>query len=305
MAAMSFDHLQALIKAKKCPLALTLEPRSEYIPPFLLKGSFEQYGQTREGAADAALRYSLGLIEGLTDTIPALRIQSAYFERLGWQGMRALEQVIAAAHEKGLFVIADSKQGQSGSAARALGESWLGRTRVGEAQCEVYGADCLTVNAYLGSDTIAPLLELCRELDKCLLVLVKTANPSGGELQDMVAGDRVVHQVMGDLAQRLGGQPGKFGYSRAGAVVETTYPSDLRALRRRLEQTFFLLSDALPPQEARFAFDKYGRGALVSVARPLLSAWQRSGRDGRDYPEAAREAARELREAYKQYVTVL
>lgn len=306
MSAMSFDHLQARIKAKKCPIALTLAPKSEYIPPFLLKSSLEQYGETPQGAADAALRFSLGLIEALSDVLPALRIRCACFESLGWQGIRALEQVTAAAREKGLFVIADAKLGEPGTTARTLGEAWLGRPQIGQAPCPVYGADCVTVNGYLGSDAIAPLLEVCREEDKCLFVLVKTANPSGGELQDMVAGDRLVYQVMGDLTQRLDRDPpGKFGYGRAGVVVETSYPSDLRALRRRLEGMFFLLSGSLPPEEARFAFDKYGRGALVSLSRPLLSAWQKTGQDGQDYAQAARTAALELREQFKQYVTVL
>ncbi len=307
---MSFDKLQELIKAKKNPTVAGLDPKPEYVPPHILKASLDKYGETLEGAADAILQFNKGLMDALCDVVPAVKPQSAYYERLGWQGMKALEETIRYAREKGLFVMADVKRGDIGSTAQAYSDAWLGKTRVGSADLPVFDADCLTINGYMGSDTILPFLETCRVEDKCLFTLVKTSNPGSGELQDMVAGDRVVYQVMGDLVQRLGKDDiGKYGYSRCGAVVGATYPSDLRALRKRLEHTFFLVpgygAQGGTAEDVRFAFDKYGRGAIVNASRSIMCAWQKTGHDGQDSQDAARAAAEAMRDDIKQFVTIL
>ncbi len=307
---MSFDHLQQLIKAKKNPTVAGLDPKPEYVPPHLLKASLDKYGETLEGAADAIYQFNVGLMDALCDIVPAVKPQSAFYERLGWQGMLVLEKTIRYAQDKGFFVIADAKRGDIGSTAQAYSEAWLGKTRVGQTELSAFNADCLTINGYLGSDGIDPFLETCRREDKCFFNLVKTSNPSSGELQDMVAGDRVVYQVMGDLTARLGRDDiGKFGYSRAGAVVGATYPSDLRSLRKRLEHTFFLVpgygAQGGTAEDVRFAFDKYGRGAIVNASRSIMCAWQKTGHDGQDYQDAARAAAEAMRDDIKQFVTIL
>lgn len=307
---MSFDDLQDLIKEKKNPTVAGLDPKPEYVPPHILNASLNRYGETLEGAADAILQFNKGLMDALADIVPAVKPQSAYYERMGWQGMRVLDETIHYAREKGLFVIADVKRGDIGSTAEAYSEAWIGRTRVGQADCAAFDADCLTINGYMGSDSIAPFLNTCKAEDKCLFALVKTSNPSSGELQDMVAGDRVVYQVMGDLVQRLGqDELGKYGYSRAGAVVGATYPSELRNLRKRLEHTFFLVpgygAQGGTAQDVQYAFDKFGRGAIVNASRSIMCAWKKTGRDGLDYQDAARAAAEAMRDDIKQYVTVL
>jgi len=307
---MSFDALQDLIRAKKAPIVAGLDPKPEYVPPHILRASLDKYGQTLAGAADAVLQFNQGLIDALCDVVPAVKPQSAYYERLGWQGMMVLEETIRYARAKGMFVIADVKRGDIGSTAQAYAEAWIGTTRVGGSEQAAFDADCLTINGYMGSDAIEPFLKVCRETDKCFFTLVKTSNPSSGELQDMVSGDRVVYQVMGDLTARLGQDDiGKYGYSRAGAVVGATYPSDLRALRKRLEQTFFLVpgygAQGGTAEDVRFAFDKYGRGAIVNASRSIMCAWQKSGRDGLDFQDAARAAAEAMRDDIKQYVTIV
>lgn len=307
---MSFDHLQDLIKARKNPTVAGLDPKLEYVPAHIRKASLDKYGETLEGAADAILQFNKGLIDALWDVVPAVKPQSAFYERLGWQGMRALEETIRYAKSKGLFVIADAKRGDIGSTAQAYSDAWLGKTTVDSAALPAFDADCLTINGYLGSDGINPFLETCRAEDKCFFGLVKTSNPSSGELQDMVAGDRVVYQVMGDLLARLGKDDlGTYGYSRAGAVVGATYPSDLRALRKRLEHTFFLVpgygAQGGTAEDVQYAFDKYGRGAIVNASRSIMCAWQKTGREGEDYQDAARAAAEAMRDDIKQYVTVL
>ena len=170
--------------------------------------------------------------------------------------------------------------------------------------------DCITISGYMGSDSIKPFLDAAVSEDKCVFVLVKTSNPGSGELQDMIAGDRQVYEVVGDLNERVAaGTQGKYGYNMAGAVVGATYPSDIRALRKRLEHTFFLVpgygAQGGTADDVKYAFDKYGHGAIVNSSRGIMCAWQKTGGDGHDFAEAARNAAIAMREDIKQFVTIV
>ena len=307
---MSFDALQEKIRAKKNPTVAGLDPKPEQIPPHILKASYETYGETLQGAAEAVWTFNQGLIDALCDVVPAVKPQAAYYERLGWRGLEVMERTIAYAREKDLFVIADIKRGDIGSTAQAYADAWLGETRVGEASHPVFNADCVTLNGYMGSDTIEPFVEACKAGDKCLFLLVKTSNPGSGELQNMVAGDRLVYKVMGDMTAKLGkGTEGRYGFHLAGAVVGATYPSDLRELRRRLEHTFFLVpgygAQGGTAEDVQYAFNKYGHGAIVNASRSIMCAWQKTGRDGTDYQEAARAAAVAMRDDIRKYVTIV
>ena len=307
---MSFDALQEKIRAKKNPTVAGLDPKPEQIPPHILKASYETYGETLQGAAEAVWTFNQGLIDALCDVVPAVKPQAAYYERLGWRGLEVMERTIAYAREKDLFVIADIKRGDIGSTAQAYADAWLGGTRVGEASHPVFNADCVTLNGYMGSDTIEPFVEGCKAGDKCLFLLAKTSNPGSGELQNMVAGDRLVYKVMGDMTAKLGkGTEGRYGFHLAGAVVGATYPSDMRELRRRLEHTFFLVpgygAQGGTAEDVQYAFNKYGHGAIVNASRSIMCAWQKTGRDGMDYQEAARAAAVAMRDDIRKYVTIV
>ena len=307
---MSFDILQEKIREKKNPTVAGLDPRIEYVPAHIQKKSFEQYGETLAGAADAVWEFNKGLIDALCDIVPAVKPQSAYYENMGWQGMAVMEKTIRYAREKGLYVIADIKRGDIGSTATAYAEGWLGVTKVGGTECPVFDADCVTLNGYMGSDAIKPFLEECVARNKSAFVLAKTSNPSSVELQDMVAGDRVVYTVMGDLIERWGKDTaGKYGYQALGAVVGATHPSVLKEMRRRLDRIFFLVpgygAQGGTAADVRYAFDELGRGAIVNASRSILCAWQKTGQDGLDYQQAARDAAIRMRDELKEYITIL
>ena len=307
---MSFDVLQDRIRELKNPTVAGLDPRIEYVPAHLQEESFAQFGQTLEGAADAIWKFNQGLIDALCAVVPAVKPQSAYYENLGWRGMAVMEKTIQYAREKGLYVIADIKRGDIGSTAAAYAEAWLGVTKVGETECPVFDADCVTLNGYMGSDAIKPFLDQCVARNKSAFVLAKTSNPSSMELQDMVAGDRVVYTVMGDLIERWGKDTaGKYGYNALGAVVGATHPSVLKELRRRLERTFFLVpgygAQGGTAADVRYAFDELGRGAIVNASRSIMCAWQKTGKEGMDYQEAARDAAIRMRDELKRYITIL
>lgn len=307
---MSFENLQELIIKKKNPTVAGLDPRIEYVPDCIKEEVYKQYGQTLKGAAEAIYQFNCGLIDALKDIVPAVKLQSAYYENIGWQGMEAFQRTVQYARKMGLFVIADVKRGDIGTTATAYAEAWLGETDIeGNAQA-IFDADCCTVNGYMGTDAIIPFLNICRQKDKSIFLLVKTSNKSSIELQDLIAGDRLVYQVMGDLCERLAdNEYDRYGYSRIGAVTGATYPSDIRKLRERLPHTFFLVpgygAQGGTAEDVRFAFDRYGHGAVVNSSRGIICAWKKTGSNGEDYQDAARNAAIAMRDDIKQYVTIV
>lgn len=304
---MSFDSLQARIRALKSPIVAELDLRPENLPPALLARHTGQCGQTLQAAVQAAEEFGLLLIEGLWDAVPAVSFSVPSFELLGWRGLAVLEKLIACAKQKGLFVIADAQRGGLGPAAAAYSAAWLGGARVGNTFHPVFDADCLTVNGYLGSDCLKPFLECCIETDKCALVVVKMPGPSSVELEDLVAGDRLVHTAVGDLAGRLArDSAGKqYGFGALGAVVGTPYPVEMKQLRRRLDRVFFLVPccDTDGDMEvAQHAFNEYGRGAAVCVGSPILGACRSVEAD---FSQAVHAAAEEQRRKWKNLVTIL
>ena len=307
---MSFDVLQDKIRAMKNPTVAGLDARIEYVPEYIRQAAYKEYGVGLKGACEAIYQFNVGLIDALCDVVPAVKPQSAYYENLGWQGMEMLERTIKYAQSKGLYVIADIKRGDIGATATAYAEGWLSGTVIEGETFKTFDADCVTLNGYMGSDSINPFLEAAKKYGKTVFVLLKTSNPSSGELQDMVAGDRLVYQVMGDLNERIAkGTEGKYGYTMAGAVTGATYPSDIRALRKRLEHTFVLVpgygAQGGTAEDVQYAFDKYGHGAIVNSSRGIMCAWKKTGGDGHDFGDAARNAAIAMRDDIKQFVTIV
>ncbi len=307
---MSFDILQDKIRTMKNPTVAGLDARIEYVPEYIRQAAYKEYGVGLKGACEAIYQFNVGLIDALCDVVPAVKPQSAYYENLGWQGMEMLERTIKYAQSKGLYVIADIKRGDIGATATAYAEGWLSGTVIEGENFKTFDADCVTLNGYMGSDSINPFLEAAKKDNKTVFVLLKTSNPSSGELQDMVAGDRLVYQVMGDLNERIAkGTEGKYGYTMAGAVTGATYPSDIRALRKRLEHTFFLVpgygAQGGTAEDVQYAFDKFGHGAIVNSSRGIMCAWKKTGGDGHDFGDAARNAAVAMRDDIKRFVTIV
>ena len=307
---MSFDVLQDKIRAMKNPTVAGLDARIEYVPEYIRQAAFEEHGVGLKGAAEAIYQFNVGLIDALCDIVPAVKPQAAYYENLGWQGMEMLERTIAYAKEKGMFVIADIKRGDIGSTATAYAEGWLSGAPIEGQLFKSFDADCVTLNGYMGSDSNKPFLKAAKEEDKCAFVLVKTSNPGSGELQDLMIGDKTVYQVMGELNETIAaGTEGKYGYTMAGAVTGATYPSDIRALRKRLEHTFFLVpgygAQGGTAEDVQYAFDKYGHGAIINSSRGIMCAWQKTGGDGHDFADAARNAAIAMRDDIKKFVTIV
>lgn len=299
---MSMDKLIEKIVEKQNPTVAGLDPKLSYIPEHIRSASYEKYGKTLEGAADALLQFNKGLIDALCDVVPAVKPQAAYYEMYGWQGVKALTETIAYAKSKGMFVITDGKRNDIGATMTAYAAAHLGSTTVEEEIFEPFGADALTVNGYLGTDGIQPLVDVCQKSDKGIFVLVKTSNPSSGELQDKPLADgNTVYRAMGAMCEGWGEKlPGQYGYSGVGAVVGATYPAQLEELRAVMPHTFFLVpgygAQGGAADDVAPGFDKNGLGAIVNSSRGIMCAWQKEGVDGQEYAAAAHREAIRMRD---------
>ena len=294
---MAFDRLIENIIEKQNPTVAGLDPKLDYVPASIRDACFAQYGKTLEGAAAALLAFNKAIIDQICDIVPAIKPQAAYYEMYGWQGVRALAETIAYAQQKGMFVMTDGKRNDIGTTMEAYATAHLGTTDVAGEAIDAFGADALTVNGYLGTDGIRPLVKICQEKDKGIFVLVKTSNPSSGELQDLkLTNGASVYEQMGRMCEQWGeALPGKYGYSGVGAVVGATYPEQLKEMREKAPHTFFLVpgygAQGGGAQDAKNAFDKNGLGAIINSSRGIMCAWKKQGLTEDDFAVAARNEA--------------
>ncbi len=298
---MSMNQLIERIAALQNPTVAGLDPKLDYVPEYLRKEAFASTDDPLEGAARALLAFNKGLIDQLWDIVPAVKPQAAYYEMYGWQGMRTLHETISYAHEKGMYVIIDGKRNDIGSTMEAYATAHLGKTLVEGRPVPAFNGDCLTVNGYLGSDGIAPLLKICNEEDKGIFVLVKTSNPSSGELQDRKIGEKTIYETMAEMCEKWGGMaPGSYGYTAVGAVVGATYPEQLRELRAKAPSTFFLVpgygAQGGGAADVAGAFDRNGLGAVINSSRGIMCAYQKAGCDAHEYALAARKEALRMKD---------
>lgn len=283
------------------PSVVGLDSLLDYIPQHIKDEKFATYGDTFDAAAQSILEYNKAIIDQICDIVPAVKPQAAYYEMYSWQGMWALCETVKYAQEKGMIVIMDGKRNDIGSTMQAYAKAHLGTSTVNGKELSAFGSDMLTVNGYLGSDGVNPLLPICDEQDKGIFVLVKTSNPSSGELQDQKIGDKSIYETMGAMCEQWGSQTeNNYGYSRVGAVVGATYPEQLAEMRQKMPHTFFLVpgygAQGGGANDVAGAFDKNGLGAIVNSSRAILTAWKKAGTDGKDFAEQARKAALAMKE---------
>ena len=299
---MSLDRLLAGIIKAQNPTVAGLDPKLSYIPNDIKEKAYAQYGKNLNGAAAALLEFNKGLIDALCGIVPAVKPQCAYYEMYGWQGVKALHDTIAYASEKGMFVITDGKRNDIGTTMQAYAAAHLGTVEVEGEVFTPFGGDALTVNGYLGSDGINPLLDICKNQDKGIFVLAKTSNPSSGQLQNQVLeSGKTVYATLGQMCEQWGADlAGKYGYSGVGAVVGATYPAQLDELRKALPHTFFLVpgygAQGGAADDVAPAFDKHGLGAVINSSRGIMCAWQKENCAEQDYAAAAAREATRMRD---------
>lgn len=298
---MALDRLIEKIEQMQNPTVAGLDPKLDYVPEYIRRKCFDKYGETLKGAAKALLEFNKGLIDALYDIVPAVKPQAAYYEMYGTAGMKTLYKTQEYARSKGMFVITDGKRNDIGTTMEAYAAAHLGKVKVGSAEFEPFLGDALTVNGYLGSDGIKPLLKVCGENDKGIFVLVKTSNPSSGELQDKLVDGMPIYELMGEMCEEWGNElPGKYGYSGVGAVVGATYPQQIERLRGALQHTFFLIpgygAQGATAKDIAAAFDENGLGGIVNSSRGIMCAYQKQKCSEHDFAGAARREAIRMRD---------
>lgn len=304
---MSLDRLIEKIVETQNPTVAGLDPKLDFIPDFIKQESFKKFGKNLEGAADALLTFNKGLIDALYDIVPAIKPQCAYYEMYGHPGVKALYDTIIYAKQKGMFVITDGKRNDIGTTMEAYAAGHLGEIEIDGETFEPFGADALTVNGYLGTDGISPLINICNKKDAGIFVLVKTSNPSSGELQDKLVDSKSVYENMGEMCESWGKElEGKYNYSGVGAVVGATYPEQLEELRQKLSHTFFLVpgygAQGGGAKDVANAFDKNGLGAIINSSRGIMCAYKSGDYKPEEYAKAARDEAIRMREDITQYI---
>lgn len=290
------DRLAEAVLSKRSPLVVGLDPFLDRLPRALRDEAAREHADPREADAHAALRFFEVVLEQVAPHACAVKPQSAFFETMGPAGVVVWEQLIARAHELGLLVIGDVKRGDIGSTAQAYARAHL----AGPGAC-----DAVTVNPYMGSDSVLPFLEVADAEGGGAFVLVRTSNPSAAELQDRELADGTrVHEATADLVAGWGAERrASCGYSNVGAVVGATVPDELAALRARLPDAWFLVpgvgAQGGSARDVAAAFDARGLGAVVNSSRGILYAFGAPETDRWQEPigAAAAELAAALREA--------
>lgn len=287
------DRVAEAVDRKRSQLVLGLDPRPKLLPLELRAAAHEG----RAGAAEACARFSCGLVDAVGPYVVGVKVQLAFFEALGADGTAAFEETCEYARAAGLFVIADGKRADIGSTARAYAEAYLERTDEAEPR-----VDALTVNPYLGGDSLEPFLAACRRSGTGVFVLVKTSNGGSADVQELALSDgRRVWQQVAELVADWGAElVGERGLSSVGAVVGATYPRAVGEARRLMPQAILLLpgigAQGATPADVARAFTSGPASALVPVSRSVIYAFRVDGADWRT--AAAAEAARLRREVW-------
>ena len=296
------DVLIDKIKETNNPTVIGVDTRYDMVPDCVKA----KYKTDIKGMCDAMLEYSKALIDATYDIIPAVKLQSAYFEMYGPNGMEVLKTMIDYCREKGMVVMVDAKRGDIGSTSKGYSNAFLGKNTIdGELQ-PVFDTDFLTVNPYMGSDCVMPFVEDCKEYNKGIFVLVKTSNKSSGEIQDLITEDgETIYTKVGKLVEKWGEDlRGEYGYSSVSAVVGATYPKQLEELRKIMPHTYFLIpgygAQGGKAEDIALGFDKNGLGGIVNATRSLMCAYKselwKDKFSEEDYAKATRAEAIRMRD---------
>jgi len=281
------DRLAEAVERKRSQLVVGLDPRLDLLPVELRGDAALGPGE----AAAACARFCCGIVDAVAPYVVAVKPQLAFFEALGAEGGGALGRVCSYARSAGLLVIADGKRGDIGSTARAYAAAYL-EPREDETPL----ADALTVNTYLGGDSVEPFLQACRLHGAGIFCLVRTSNAGAADVQELTLSDgRRVWQQVAELVDDWGSDlVGERGLSSVGAVVGATVPRAVAEARKLLPRSVLLLpgvgAQGAGPADVARAFTSGPASALVTASRSVIFAYRSGSKDWR--AAAGAEAAR-------------
>lgn len=295
MSSYSARLNEAVIRAQT-PALVGLDPRFDLLPPDIVARCTKATSDRWAQQALACEEFCRRIIDVVSPLVPAVKPQAAFFEECGPAGCQALHNVIRHARRAGLIVICDGKRGDIGSTAEAYACAYLAGS---DPDAAPWGADALTVNAYLGADTLEPFAKLAEQRGAGIYVLVRTSNPGAGAFQDPVTdGQALYERVAGTVEALARRTSGKEDFGAVGAVVGATWPAELAKLRAAMPHAPLLVpgygSQGGTAADVAAAFREDGLGALVNNSRGINFAWTRrpySVQFGPERWEVAVEAA--------------
>ena len=267
------------IQKTKAPIVVGLDPMLSYVPEHIQKKAFAEYGETLEGAAETIWQFNKEIVDKTYDLIPAVKPQIAMYEQFGIEGLKAYKKTVDYCKSKDLVVIGDIKRGDIGSTSAAYAVGHLGKVQVGSKTYAGFDEDFATVNPYLGSDGVKPFIDVCKQENKGLFILVKTSNPSSGEFQDQKIDGKPLYELVGEKVAQWGEEHmGESGYSYVGAVVGATYPEQGEILRKVMPKSFILVpgygAQGGKGKDLVHFFNEDGLGAIVNSSRGIIAAYK-------------------------------
>ncbi len=299
---MIIDKLIDKIKLTNNASVIGLDTCVDYLPQ-----DMQQKCTNLAEASKQITQFNFDLIDTLKDIIPAVKVQVAYYEMYGVEGMMAFRDTIKYARQNGLMVIADIKRNDIGSTASAYSKGYIGNTMLNGKSFTPFESDFITVNGYLGSDGIVPFVKDCEKNDKGLFVLVKTSNPTSGELQDQTMNNgKTLYDNMATLVDGWGSQLiGKYGYSNIGGVVGATHKEQAQVIRKAHPNMFFLIpgygAQGGKAEDLAVCFED-GIGGIVNSSRGILCAYKKPEYQGLDYKQAALKACVDMQKDINRYI---
>ncbi len=291
------DQLIAAIRRKNSCVVVGLDPHLKLIPDSIKQNFSHIQNQALEYAARVILEFNVQVIDIITPLVGIVKPQIAFYELYGWWGVWAYAETIKYAKQKGLIVIGDVKRGDVPSTAEAYADAHIGEVQIGTAIETPFAADAITVNPYLGSDSVIPFIQAAKKYNKGVFILVKTSNPASGEFQDLMCGGRKLHEIIAEKTHVWGNDlTGKEGYSALGAVVGATFSHEILTLRKIMPKAYFLVpgygAQGATARDIEYCFNPDGLGAIINASRSILYAYNISPWKEKYGISAWKEAAR-------------
>ncbi len=295
------NKLTAKIQKTKAPIVVGLDPMLNYIPKHIQEKAFKEFGETLEGAAEAIWQFNKEIVDKTYDLIPAVKPQIAMYEQFGIPGIMAFKKTVDYCKSKDLVVIGDIKRGDIGSTSAAYATGHIGKVQIGSNKIAPFDEDFVTLNPYMGADSITPFIDVCKEEKKGLFILVKTSNPSSGDFQDQMVGDRPVYELVGEKVAQWGEICMGDDYSYVGAVVGATYPEMGKTLRKIMPKAYILVpgygAQGGQGKDLVHFFNEDGLGAIVNSSRGIIAAYKQEkyAKFGEEnFADASRAAAEDM-----------
>jgi orotidine-5'-phosphate decarboxylase len=272
------QRLNQRIQQTHTPALVGIDPRFDWLPEEFRQRAAAHPGGTRVSIARAFLEFSFELLNLVSPLVPAVKPQVAFFEQLGLPGLAALHAVMSTARKLGLIVIADSKRGDIGSTAEAYADGWLAGS---DPDAAAWPADALTINPWLGTDSIQPFVDVAAKRGAGLYVLVRTSNPGAAQFQDRISNGVPLYQTVAGVVSQLNESTRSADdpWGSVGAVVGATWPAQLAVLREQMPGVPFLVpgygAQGGTSADTAGAFASDGLGAIVNSSRGINFAWRR------------------------------